>query len=82
MKNETKFKKRFTGTVVSDKCDKTAIVLVGRKYKHPKYSKYIQETKKYHAHDAENRAKVGDKVEIVESRPYSKNKKWELIQVL
>jgi small subunit ribosomal protein S17 len=82
MSSEKKFKRRFTGVVVSDKCDKTAVVLVSRRYKHAKYSKYVHETKKFHAHDESNKAKIGDKVEIIESKPYSKNKKWELLQIL
>jgi small subunit ribosomal protein S17 len=74
-------KRKLVGTVVSDKMDKTVTVKVVRHYKHAKYSKYIHESKKYHAHDASNKAKVGDNVTIIESRPYSKSKKWELMAV-
>jgi small subunit ribosomal protein S17 len=73
-----KFKRKLQGTVVSDKQDKTIVVTVERRIKHPKYSKYVTESKKYHAHDNSNSAKIGDVVTIIESRPYSKLKKWEL----
>ena len=75
---ETSSKKKFTGVVVSDVANKTAVVKVVRRYKHPKYSKFIQKSKKYHVHDEENTLKEGQKVTIVESRPYSKNKRWEI----
>ena len=73
------FKKSLKGVVVSDKADKTIVVKVQRRFKHPIYSKFVTTTKKYHAHDAENSAKIGDVVTIIESRPHSKLKKWELI---
>ncbi len=73
------FKRTLKGTVVSDKADQTIVVKVQRRYKHPIYSKFVNKTKKYHAHDSANTAKVGDVVTIIESRPYSKLKKWELI---
>lgn len=76
-----RFKRKLNGVVVSDKTDKTIVVSVTRRFKHPKYSKFISLSKKYHAHDANNSAKIGDKVTIIESRPYSKLKKWELIGV-
>jgi small subunit ribosomal protein S17 len=73
------FKRRLKGTVVSDKTDKTVVVKVERRFKHPIYSKFVTTSKKYHAHDEANTAKVGDTVTIIESRPYSKLKKWELV---
>ena len=77
--SETKnFKRTLKGTVVSDKTDKTVVVKVQRRYKHPIYSKFVNKTKKYHAHDEANTAKIGDVVTIIESRPHSKLKKWEL----
>lgn len=81
MSTETvkKFKRKLKGTVVSDKADKTVVVEVVRKFKHPIYSKFINTTKKYHAHDEQNTAKIGDVVTIIESKPYSKLKKWELV---
>lgn len=77
---EKKFKKRLDGVVTSDKTDKTIVVKVERRFKHPKYSKFIFKSAKYHAHDEKNEAKVGDRVTIVESRPYSKMKNWELFK--
>lgn len=77
-----KFKRKLEGIVVSDKTDKTIVVSVVRKFKHPVYNKFIAKTKKYHAHDVANTAKIGDKVSIIESRPYSKLKRWELTKVL
>jgi small subunit ribosomal protein S17 len=76
----TKFKRKLKGVVVSDKSDQTIVVNVKRRFKHPIYSKFVNKTKKYHAHDAENTAKIGDVVTIIESKPYSKLKKWELVK--
>lgn len=76
-----KFKRTLDGVVVSDVSDKTIVVNVVRKFKHPKYSKFIHESKKYHAHDDKNAAKMGDQVTIIESKPYSKTKTWELINI-
>ena len=70
-------KKILTGIVVSDKPNKTITVLVERKYQHPVLKKIIKVKKKYNAHDENNKFKNGDKVSIIESRPYSKNKKFE-----
>lgn len=76
-----KFKRRLTGEVISDANTQTIVVNVARRYKHPKYSKFVTKTKKYHAHDEKSEAKVGDIVTIIESTPYSKLKKWELISI-
>ena len=65
-------KKILKGTVVKDKNDKTIVVLVKRKYLHPFFSKVITSSKKYHAHDENNKFKIGDNVEIIESKPISK----------
>lgn len=73
-------KRILTGTVVSDKNDKTVVVLVERKVKHPLYGKIIRRTKKYHAHDADNAAKAGEVVRIQECAPISKNKTWTLVE--
>ncbi len=73
-----KNKKTLTGTVVSDKMQKTIVVSVTRYVKHPKYGKYMKISKKYKAHDENNTAKIGDKVTIVEGRPRSKDKHFEL----
>ena len=72
-------KKILNGIVVSDKPNKTITVLVERKYQHPVLKKVMKARKKYNAHDEENKFKLGDKVSIRESRPYSKNKKFEAI---
>ncbi len=72
-------KRILQGIVVSDKADKTVTVRVDRRVKHPLYKKYILRSKKYAAHDAENRCKVGDTVRIRECRPISKNKCFEVI---
>ncbi|MCB9094954.1 MAG: 30S ribosomal protein S17 [Halobacteriovoraceae bacterium] len=76
-----KFKRKLYGKVVSQSGAKTIVVEVQRRFKDPKYSKFITRTKKYHAHDEESKAQVGQKVAIIESRPYSKLKRWELLQV-
>ena len=67
------------GVVVSDKGDKTIVVRVERRFKHPLYGKYVRASKKYHAHDEDNVCKVGETVRIVECRPISKTKKWMLL---
>ena len=67
------------GVVVSDKMDKTVVVSVSRFIKHPKYGKYYTVSKKYKAHDEDNKFKTGDKVEIIETRPISKDKKFKVI---
>ena len=72
-------KKILTGIVVSDKPNKTVTVLVERKYQHPILKKIIKVKKKYNAHDETNKYKNGDKVMIVESKPFSKNKKFEVM---
>jgi small subunit ribosomal protein S17 len=72
-------KRILTGTVTSDKTDKTVTVLVERKVKHPLYGKIIRRSKKYHAHDAENAYKVGETVRIEETKPISKTKTWQVI---
>lgn len=79
MSETKKFKRRLSGHVVSDKSDKTIVVKVERRYKHPKYSKFVTKSKKYHAHDEKNTAKIGDKVTIIEAKPFSKLKRWELV---
>jgi small subunit ribosomal protein S17 len=73
-------KRILTGTVVSDKNDKTVVVLVERKVKHPLYGKIIRRTKKYHAHDESNSAVAGEVVRIEECKPISKNKTWTLVE--
>ena len=72
-------KKTLKGKVIRDKNDKTVVVLVKRKYSHPFFKKVITSSKKYHAHDEKNKFKNGDDVKIIESRPFSKKKRWEVI---
>ncbi len=79
MTEEKKNKKILKGVVVSDKMDKTVVVLVGRFVKHPKYKKYYTVNKKYHAHDERNQYKIGDEVEIIETRPISRRKSFAVI---
>ncbi len=75
-------KRTFTGTVVSDKMDKTVTVVVSTRQLHQLYKKYITRSKKYKAHDEANDAKEGDTVRIIESRPVSKDKRWRLVEVV
>ena len=72
-------KREFNGKVIKDKNDKTIVVLVKRRYIHPFFGKVVTDSKKYHAHDEKNKFKVGDNVKIIESIPYSKKKKWKVI---
>ena len=72
-------KRVLQGVVVSDKQDKTVVVKVERRFTHPVMKKTVRRSKHYHAHDEANAAKVGETVQIVESRPYSKLKTWELV---
>ena len=74
--------KTLTGTVISDKMDKTAVVLFERKVKHPKYGKYVKKSTKYKIHEEKNECKTGDVVTIAEVRPISKDKSWKLIGIL
>ncbi len=76
------FRKRLVGTVVSDKMDKTAVVLVERLTKHQTYKKFIRKRSKYMAHDPHNRCQIGDKVKIIESRPMSRRKRWQVLEIL
>ncbi len=72
-------KKILKGKVTSAKNNKTIVVEVTRRFKHPFYSKIISRSKKYHAHDEKNKFKEGDSVEIIESKPFSKKKTWEVL---
>lgn len=76
---DNKNKKRLSGTVVSDKMDKTVTVLISRYEKHPKYGKFVKAHKKYKAHDEANQYKVGDKVVIEESKPISGSKHFIVV---
>lgn len=75
-------RKTRTGVVVSDKMEKTIVVSIVRKWKHPRYGKMLKSSKKYKAHDEQNTAKIGDEVLITETRPISKDKRWRLVEVV
>jgi len=75
-------RKRLVGNVVSDKMDKTVVVLVERLVRHPRYGKVLRRVKKYKAHDERNTCHVGDVVRIVESRPLSREKRWVVEEIL
>ncbi len=77
-----KARRSKTGVVVSDKMQKTIVVRVGKRYRHAEYGKVMDQFKKFKAHDEKNEAKVGDVVEIQESRPISKHKTWRLVNIL
>lgn len=82
MEAKVSHRKKRSGVVVSDAADKTIVVKVTRVAKHPLYRKLIKINKKYHAHDEENVASVGDVVNIIECRPLSKTKRWRLQSVV
>ena len=75
-------RKTRTGLVVSDKMEKTVVVAIERRVPHPVYGKMVTRTKRLKAHDAENSAKVGDTVRIVETRPLSKDKRWRVVEIV
>jgi small subunit ribosomal protein S17 len=70
------------GVVVSNKMEKTAVVAVVERVRHPKYGKFMLRTKKLYAHDEANDVNIGDKVRVMETRPLSKNKRWRVVEVL
>ena len=74
--------KTLTGTVISDKMDKTAVVAIVDRVRHRRYNKTVQRTTKLFVHDAENDLNVGDRVRIQETRPLSKKKRWRLVEIL
>ncbi len=80
--SERKLRKTRVGKVVSDKMDKTIVVAIEDNVMHPLYKKIIKRTVKFKAHDEENAAHEGDKVEIMETRPLSKDKRWRLVRVV
>jgi small subunit ribosomal protein S17 len=75
-------KRLLQGVVVSDKANKTVVVNVERRFTHPILKKTVRRTKKYQAHDAENRCKIGDRVTIEESKPISKTKRWVVVETV
>jgi small subunit ribosomal protein S17 len=79
---ERNLRKERTGVVTSSKMDKSIVVAVERKVKHPKYGKFVNKTTKFVAHDEKNECGIGDTVKIMETRPMSKTKRWRLVQVV
>lgn len=75
-------KKNYIGKVISDKMDKTVVVAITRTFQHPLYKKTVRKITKLKAHDEDNKCKVGDMVQIVESRPLSKEKRWRVVKIL
>ena len=82
MTQERALRKTRVGMVVSNKMDKTIVVAIEDNVKHPIYGKIIKRTLKVHAHDANNECSIGDRVEIMETRPLSKTKRWRLVQII
>ena len=77
-----KIRKERTGTVTSNKMDKSIVVMVERKVKHPMYGKIVKMSSRFMAHDEKNECNIGDMVRIAETRPLSKNKNWRLVEIL
>ncbi len=75
-------RKERTGLVVSNKMDKSIVVSIERRFKHPIYGKFIKKTNKFMAHDEKNECNIGDTVRIMETRPLSKNKNWRLVEII
>ena len=79
---ERNLRKERIGVVVSNKMDKSIVILVERKVKHPKYGKFVKRSSKFMAHDEKNEANIGDTVRIMETRPLSKNKCWRMVEIV
>ena len=79
---ERNLRKERVGIVVSDKMDKTIVVAISERVKHPLYKKIVSRTKKLKAHDEHNECGIGDKVRIAETRPLSKDKRWRLVEIV
>jgi small subunit ribosomal protein S17 len=79
---ERNLRKEKIGIVSSNKMEKTIVVKVERKVKHPKYGKFVNKTSKFFAHDEKNECTIGDRVKISETRPLSKNKNWRLVEII
>ncbi|MBC7864282.1 MAG: 30S ribosomal protein S17 [Bacteroidia bacterium] len=79
---ERKLRKERIGTVTSNKMEKSIVVAVERKVKHPKYGKFVNKTTSFVAHDEKNECGIGDTVKIMETRPISKSKRWRLVEVV
>ena len=79
---ERNLRKERIDVVVSNKMEKSIVILVERKVKHPKYGKFVKKSTKFMAHDEKNEANIGDTVRIMETRPLSKNKCWRLVEIV
>ena len=79
---ERNYRKTRIGIVVSDKMDKTIVVAIEDSVKHPLYGKVVKRTVKFKAHDEENQCGIGDRVEIMETRPLSRDKRWRLVRIV
>ena len=79
---ERNLRKVMIGTVTSDKMDKTVVVSVATRVKHPMYGKIVERTYKLKAHDEENKCGIGDKVKVMETRPLSKDKRWRVVEII
>ena len=79
---ERNLRKERIGVVVSNKMDKSIVILVERKVKHPKYGKFVKKSTKFMAHDEKNEANMGDTVRIMETRPLSKTKRWRIVEII
>jgi small subunit ribosomal protein S17 len=82
MEIKRNLRKERVGVITSSKMDKSVVVSVSRRVKHPKYGKFITFTKKFHAHDEENSCNPGDTVKIMETRPLSKTKMWRVVEII
>ncbi|MDA3891865.1 MAG: 30S ribosomal protein S17 [Salinivirgaceae bacterium] len=82
MENIRNLRKERVGVVVSNKMEKSIVVAVKRKVKHPIYGKFVNKTSKLHAHDEENNCNIGDTVRVMETRPLSKTKSWRLVEII
>lgn len=82
MESTRNLRKTRVGRVVSDKMDKTVVVAIEDNVKHPTYGKIIKRTTKIHAHDENNECGIGDRVEVMETRPLSKTKRWRLVSII
>ena len=80
--SERGLRRRLVGTVVGNRMDKSALILVERLTKHRTYRKYVKKRSKFMAHDPQNLCEMGDKVRIIESRPFSKRKRWQVVEIL
>ncbi|MBO5109634.1 MAG: 30S ribosomal protein S17 [Clostridia bacterium] len=82
METKRNLRKTRVGKVVSDTMDKTIVVAIADNVKHPVYNKIVKRTTKIHVHDEKNECRVGDKVEVMETRPLSKTKRWRLVEII